>query len=95
MPTLLIIEDGNEYLEFFELFLDEPDLHLLHAVVDTGVQPVGQAVAGGVLYSVGAIFYVAKKIPFNHAVWHLFVLGGGACHFLGIVWHVLPLSAAA
>ena len=46
--------------------------------------------AGGISYSVGAIFYVAHRIPFNHAVWHLFVLGGGVCHFLSIIWHVLP-----
>jgi hemolysin III len=47
-------------------------------------------IAGGMCYSVGAIFYVVKRIPFNHAVWHVFVLGGGICHFLGIVWYVLP-----
>jgi len=61
------------------------------------IGPNGMAwlVAGGVLYSVGAIFYVAKKIPFNHTVWHLFVLGGGVCHFLSIAWHVLPLDLPA
>lgn len=47
-------------------------------------------VAGGLFYSIGAFFYAAKKIPFNHAVWHVFVLGGGVCHFLSVVWHVLP-----
>jgi hemolysin III len=56
------------------------------------VGPNGMAwlFAGGMCYSVGAIFYVMKRIPFNHAVWHVFVLGGGICHFLGIVWYVLP-----
>jgi hemolysin III len=47
-------------------------------------------IGGGLFYSVGAIFYAMKRIPFNHAVWHVFVLGGGICHFLGIVWYVLP-----
>ena len=47
-------------------------------------------IAGGISYSVGAIFYAMKRIPFNHAVWHVFVLGGGICHFLGIIWYVLP-----
>jgi len=60
-----------------------------------GANGVAWLVAGGLLYSIGAIFYVAKRIPFNHAVWHLFVLGGGLCHFLGIVWHVLPVDLPA
>lgn len=42
-------------------------------------------IAGGVVYSLGVIFYVQKKIPFNHAIWHLFVLGGAACHFF-LMW---------
>lgn len=40
--------------------------------------------AGGLVYTVGTIFYAFKKIPFNHAIWHLFVLGGTVVHFLGI-----------
>jgi hemolysin III len=45
--------------------------------------------AGGVSYSVGAIFYVLNRMPFNHAVWHVFVLGGGVCHFMSVALHVL------
>lgn len=56
------------------------------------IGPNGMAwlIAGGLSYSVGAIFYALKRIPFNHAVWHVFVLGGGICHFFGVVLHVLP-----
>ena len=36
---------------------------------------------GGAIYALGVIFYLAKNIPFNHAIWHLFVLGGASCHF--------------
>ncbi|EXU75028.1 MULTISPECIES: PAQR family membrane homeostasis protein TrhA [Erwinia] len=43
---------------------------------------------GGVIYSLGVIFYVAKKIPYNHAIWHGFVLGGSLCHFLAIYLYV-------
>ncbi len=57
-----------------------------------GANGMAWLVAGGICYSVGAVFYVADRVPFNHAVWHLFVLGGGACHFLGVVWHVLPVN---
>lgn len=56
------------------------------------IGPNGMAwlIAGGLCYSVGAIFYAIRRIPFNHALWHVFVLGGGICHFLSIVWYVLP-----
>ena len=46
---------------------------------------------GGVIYSLGVIFYVAKRIPYNHAIWHLFVLAGCACHFFAIYLFVTPV----
>ncbi|MGO2161502.1 MAG: PAQR family membrane homeostasis protein TrhA [Vibrio toranzoniae] len=46
---------------------------------------------GGVVYSLGVIFYVAKRIPYNHAIWHLFVLAGCACHFFAIYLYVTPV----
>ena len=60
-----------------------------------GANGMAWLVAGGLCYSVGAIFYVANKIPFNHTVWHVFVLGGGICHFLGVIWYVLPTNLSA
>ncbi|WP_223670739.1 PAQR family membrane homeostasis protein TrhA [Kangiella shandongensis] len=46
--------------------------------------------AGGLSYTLGTIFYAAdKRIPFNHAIWHLFVLGGAICHFLAIYLFVI------
>jgi hemolysin III len=50
--------------------------------------------AGGIMYSVGVLFYVRKQV-YSHAIWHLFVLAGGLCHFLAVVWHVLPTTTAA
>ncbi|EOV1174741.1 hemolysin III family protein [Vibrio fluvialis] len=47
--------------------------------------------AGGVVYSLGVIFYVAKRIPYNHAIWHAFVLAGCACHFLAIYFYIDPV----
>ena len=41
-------------------------------------------VAGGVLYSAGVPFFLSKKRPFAHAVWHLFVLGGSICHYAAV-----------
>ncbi len=46
---------------------------------------------GGVIYSLGVIFYVWHKLPYNHAIWHLFVLAGCACHFLAIYLYVEPV----
>lgn len=45
---------------------------------------------GGVFYTLGVIFYVGKRIPYNHAIWHLFVLGGALCHFCAMLFYVLP-----
>lgn len=38
-------------------------------------------VSGGIVYSLGTIFYLWKKLKFNHLIWHFFVLGGSVCHF--------------
>lgn len=40
---------------------------------------------GGVLYTSGLLFYSWKKLPYNHAIWHLFVLGGSLFHFLSVM----------
>ncbi|EPG0370224.1 PAQR family membrane homeostasis protein TrhA [Photobacterium damselae] len=46
---------------------------------------------GGLIYSIGVVFYVNKRIPYNHAIWHLFVLGGSICHFCAIYFYVKPI----
>jgi hemolysin III len=48
--------------------------------------------AGGLCYTVGAAFYAAKRVSFSHAIWHFFVLAGGVCHFLAVIWYVLPIQ---
>lgn len=47
-------------------------------------------VVGGVVYSLGTLFYAWKKLPYSHALWHVFVLGGATCHFLAIALYVVP-----
>jgi hemolysin III len=42
-------------------------------------------VAGGLLYTVGVIFYVDKRRAWTHPVWHLFVLGGSVCHYFAVL----------
>jgi hemolysin III len=48
---------------------------------------------GGVLYTTGVLFYVWHRLPYNHAIWHLFVLGGSTAHFLSVLLYVLPVAA--
>jgi hemolysin III len=43
--------------------------------------------SGGLAYTLGVLFYAAKRLPYNHFVWHLFVLAGTACHFCAVLWY--------
>ena len=52
-------------------------------------------VAGGLAYTVGALFYLRKSMLYSHAIWHVFVLIGGICHFLAVIWYVLPTDSMA
>ena len=45
-------------------------------------------ILGGILYTIGAVLYSIKKIKFNHAIFHVFVLGGSFCHFLSIYLYI-------
>ncbi len=46
--------------------------------------------AGGMLYTSGVVFYVWRRVPYHHAIWHLFVMAGSFCHFLAVYYYVLP-----
>lgn len=62
------------------------------------VAPTGAIVwlaVGGVLYTLGVIFYLWHRLPYHHAIWHLFVMGGSFSHFCAVYWYVLPLPAAS
>jgi hemolysin III len=47
-------------------------------------------VLGGIAYTSGVLFYKQKRLKYNHAVWHLFVLAGSILHFFAILFYVLP-----
>lgn len=49
-------------------------------------------VAGGLSYTLGTVFYLWKRLPYHHAIWHLFVLGGSGCHWAAVYFFVLPHS---
>ncbi|WP_347173043.1 PAQR family membrane homeostasis protein TrhA [Polaribacter uvawellassae] len=44
--------------------------------------------AGGVFYTIGALLYSIKKIPYNHAIFHFFVLAGSLSHFISIYFYI-------
>jgi hemolysin III len=46
--------------------------------------------AGGLAYTGGVIFFAAKRIPYSHAIWHLFVLAGSICHYFAVLSTVIP-----
>ncbi len=48
----------------------------------------GLLLTGGILYSIGAIFYVWNKLPYNHAIWHLFVLAGSGFMYFCVLFYV-------
>jgi len=47
-------------------------------------------VAGGLSYTLGMVFYAWNKLPYNHAIWHGFVLLGSVCHYFAVFFEVLP-----
>ena len=50
---------------------------------------------GGLAYTLGVVFYVWKRLPYHHAVWHGFVLAGSILHFFAILFYVIPLAVPA
>jgi hemolysin III len=51
--------------------------------------------ASGAFYTVGVAFYVWDRLPYNHAIWHGFVLAGAALHFFAVLFYVIPWPVAA
>jgi hemolysin III len=62
----------------------EPLVHALH--------PEGLVLLflGGIAYTLGVVFYAWRRLPYHHAIWHLFVLAGSACHFSCVLGYVIP-----
>ena len=48
-------------------------------------------VAGGVVYTVGVLFFILHKFRYMHSVWHIFVLAGSILHFLSVLLYVFPV----
>lgn len=63
---------------------------LFGALSPTGLKLL---VAGGLAYILGLIFYGWNRLPYSHAVWHLFVLAGSVFHFSAVLFYVIPLAS--
>ncbi len=72
---------------------------LMGWLIIVAIKPLNQNLAtgglwwllgGGISYSVGAVFYMIKKIPYNHAIFHIWVLLGSLAHFIAVFFYVIP-----
>lgn len=64
-------------------------LTVVHLLVSS-LSPLGLGLlaAGGLLYTIGVVFHVNKKLPFNSAIWHGFVIAAATCHFAAIYFDI-------
>ena len=90
---------------FKALFIGKYDLVsallyvLMGWLIIVAIQPLNEHLAsgglwwllgGGISYSIGAVFYVLNKMPYNHAIFHIWVLLGSLAHFIAVFFYVLP-----
>ncbi len=54
---------------------------------------LGLLIAGGVFYTAGTLFYHLERIPYSHAIWHLFVLAGSICHFAAVTAQLISTTS--
>lgn len=57
---------------------------------NVGVGGLWLLLSGGLAYTGGIVFYLWKHLPYNHAIWHLFVLAGSVLHYFAILFYVIP-----
>lgn len=65
-----------------------PDLYN-YMITLSSIYGIYWLILGGIVYTLGIIFYVIKKVPYFHSIWHIFVLLGSICHFISIFFYVL------
>jgi hemolysin III len=57
------------------------------------VPEIAWLLAGGLFYTAGVIFFAWNKLPYNHAVWHVFVMAGSVCHYIAVLRYLAPARA--
>jgi hemolysin III len=68
---------------WFVVVIIYPLLQVLH------INGLWWLLAGGIMFSIGAAFYAAKQRQYTHAIWHVFVMAGCACHYIAVYFYVL------
>lgn len=48
--------------------------------------------AGGLCYMVGIVFYASHRLAYHHAYWHVFTTAGSICHYIAVMFYVLPVN---
>ena len=69
-----------------------PGVGLLVGSVAAGVFTLSASLlGGGVAYTLGTFFYHRPKMPYSHAVWHMFVIAGSVCHYIAVMAQVVSV----
>lgn len=84
--------DRYKYIDLLVyIFLGSIALFFIRPIVDSvAFGGIILLLVGGASYLVGTFFYNNDRIPYNHAIWHLFVIGGAASHYFSILYYVKP-----
>ena len=69
------------------IFLIPGLLKKLHAI--DCLATIYWIIIGGIVYTIGIIFYSFKKVKYFHSIWHIFVLAGSVCQFFGILAYII------
>ena len=73
---LALVDFDNKHINYIDLINNINRVSLIYLVL------------GGVLYSLGTIFYSWKICKFNHMIWHIFVIMGSISHFFAVYYLV-------
>lgn len=86
--TLFFKNKYKMFSMFLYLFMGWSCIIALKPILSVlSILEISLLIFGGVLYTSGIIFYLWRRLPFNHVIWHLFVSAGSICHFL-IIYHL-------
>jgi hemolysin III len=88
---LLVTGHENVSVAFYVVLGWLPVLGVGEFMSNVPAHALGWMVAGGLFYTLGTYFLARDHLRlYYHAIWHLMVIGGSACHFLAILWYVVP-----
>jgi len=92
LSTMLMVGRlGTASILFYVLLGWLPAAAMQPLAHDVPAAVTGWLLLGGACYTVGTVFLACDaKFPFFHAVWHVLVIAGSACHYVGILQYAVP-----